>query len=192
MLDVSLTPPPLPPPPVVFVFFPFQSVCVFRQLPPLSFLRDDPFIFCLPLAPYRLFLPPHPPSHHHTFFSSSLPLFFPLCFPLLGPNPLFWPSGQIFSSISPQCEVTQSAPITVLVTEINNLLALQLELQKRLVFLVFFFLCVCLVLTLVWLKCDSPVCRAPAAFLPAHDESQPPRCKDILQSANLLAVGHCS
>lgn len=50
-----------------------------------------------------------------------------LCFPLFCPNPLFWPSGQIFSSISPQCEVTQSAPITILVTEINNLVPLQLK-----------------------------------------------------------------
>lgn len=122
--------------------------------------------------------PPHPstplhlPCHHHSFFFSSLPLFFPLCFPLLGPNPLFWPSGQIFSSISPQCEVTQSAPITVLVTEINNLLALQLKPQKRhnlpcfFFFVIFFAVCVfsfdsCLA------TCDSPVCRTPAVFLPA-------------------------
>lgn len=85
--------------------------------------------FCSSFFPRSVFQPrppaPSPPPPHLLFL---MPPSF-LRFPLFCPNPLFWPSGQIFSSISPQCEVTPSAPITILVTEINNLVAVQLELK---------------------------------------------------------------
>ena len=102
------------------VFFPFQSslsvvFSISLSSPCLYFsvflsVNLHPFFLFF----HTVFLPPPPPSFRFSSFFPSL------CFPLFRPNPLFWPSGQIFSSISPQCEVTQSAPITILVTEINN------------------------------------------------------------------------
>lgn len=84
-----------------------------------SWIKIEP---CQTWPPVRAAVCRSPP--HHSILPS-------LCFPLFRPNPLFWPSGQIFSSISPQCEVTQSAPITILVTEINNLVPLQLDWNWR-------------------------------------------------------------